>query len=181
MWKKILLSSFKNNIFPERKRANCYRGKVPSRCSRRSVKTSLLGSSRREHNTTNTSAWVLLFILTEKSSPSPTESAYFGATTENAREKHENHIGMKKKERKTFPLSRLPNNENSVVSERSARNKNWNVDCGWTSREREGASNVVWGEKCTRGKCRAKRVKISIGVGRKNPEKDKARGRCCPI
>lgn len=52
---------------------------------------------------TNTGAWILLFILTEKSPEQ--KSAYFGATTENAREKHEIHIGMKKKERKTFFFS----------------------------------------------------------------------------
>lgn len=45
-------------------------------------------------------------------------SAYFGATTENAREKHENpHWDEKGKKKKVF-LS-PPNNENSVVSERT--------------------------------------------------------------
>lgn len=44
------------------------------------------------------------------------KSAYFGATTENAREKH--GFGMKRERRKKVFLS-PPNNENSVVSERT--------------------------------------------------------------
>lgn len=128
----------------------------------------------RKDNITNTSARVLLFILTENSSLPQQKGkiAYFGATTENAREKHETHIGMKKK-KSYLLLSLLPNNENSVVSELNARNKNWNVDCGWKpKRERERQR----GRTASSGKCRANRMKISIGVGRKNPEKDIDRG-----
>lgn len=91
------------------------------------------------------------------------KSAYFGATTENAREKHENHIGMKKKERKTFLLSLQPNNENSVVSELKLSS----TSSSYRAEKKEKLKRRLWVQ--TRGK--------NCGGARENVEQSESKYR----